>query len=32
MKLKSPSYLYRVLAQLEKDGKVKKEGKGYHPV
>jgi predicted Rossmann fold nucleotide-binding protein DprA/Smf involved in DNA uptake len=28
----SPNYLYRVLPQLEKDGKVKKQGKGYHPV
>jgi hypothetical protein len=25
------NYLYRVLPQLEKDGKVTKEGKGYHP-
>jgi Winged helix-turn-helix DNA-binding len=32
MRLKSPNYLYRVMPQLEKDGKVKKEGKGYHPV
>ena len=32
MKLKSPNYLYRVLPQLEKDGKAKKEGVGYHPV
>jgi hypothetical protein len=24
-------YLYRVLPQLEKDGKVKKRDKGYHP-
>lgn len=27
----SPNYLYRVLPQLEKDGKVKRQGKGYHP-
>jgi hypothetical protein len=27
----SPNYLYRVLPQLEKDGKVKKQGRGYHP-
>jgi hypothetical protein len=30
MKIK-PNYLYRVLPHLEKDGKVKKDGKGYHP-
>jgi hypothetical protein len=27
----APNYLYRVLPQLEKDGKVRKDGKGYHP-
>lgn len=27
----SPNYLYRVLPQLERDGKVKRDGKGYHP-
>lgn len=26
------NYLYRVLPQLEKDGKVTKQGKGYHSV
>jgi hypothetical protein len=26
------NYLYRVLPALEKDGKVNKQGKGYHPV
>jgi hypothetical protein len=26
------NYLYRVLPQLEKDGKVSKQGKGYHSV
>jgi hypothetical protein len=26
-----PNYLYRVLPGLEKDGKVKKKGKGWHP-
>jgi hypothetical protein len=26
------NYLYRVLPALEKDGKVSKQGKGYHPV
>ena len=30
MKIK-PNYLYRILPNLEKDGSVKKEGKGYHP-
>jgi len=25
------NYLYRVLPQLEKDGKIKKHDKGYHP-
>jgi predicted Rossmann fold nucleotide-binding protein DprA/Smf involved in DNA uptake len=31
MKIK-PNYLYRVLAELEKEGKVRKEGRAYHPV
>ena len=26
-----PNYLYRILPHLEKDGKVKKREKGYHP-
>ena len=26
-----PNYLYRVLPHLEKDGKVRKRDKGYHP-
>jgi predicted ArsR family transcriptional regulator len=30
MKIKA-NYLYRVLPQLEKDGKIKKQHKGYHP-
>jgi hypothetical protein len=30
MKIKG-NYLYRVLPQLEKDGKIKKGDKGYHP-
>jgi hypothetical protein len=30
MKLKAPNYLYRVLPDLEKEGRVKKRGKGYH--
>lgn len=29
MKLKAPNYLYRVLPDLEKEGRVKKNGKGY---
>jgi hypothetical protein len=31
MRLKAPNYLYRVLPDLEKDGRIKKRGKGYHP-
>jgi hypothetical protein len=27
----SPNYLYRVLPELAKDGKVKKNGKGWEP-
>jgi ribosomal protein S25 len=30
MKIK-PNYLYRILPQLEKEGKVAKRDKGYHP-
>ena len=30
MKIK-PNYLYRVLHELEKDGKVRKDGRAYHP-
>jgi len=26
-----PNYLYRVLPGLEKEGKIKREGKGWHP-
>ncbi|HEY5197867.1 MAG TPA: hypothetical protein VIJ51_12660 [Solirubrobacteraceae bacterium] len=26
------NYLYRVLPQLQRDGKVSKQGKGYHPI
>jgi hypothetical protein len=29
MKLKAPNYLYRVLPDLEKEGRIKKRGKGY---
>lgn len=27
----TPNYLYRVMPQLEKEGKVRKRGKGWHP-
>jgi DNA-binding MarR family transcriptional regulator len=30
MKMK-PNYLYRIVPSLEKDGKVTKRAKGYHP-
>jgi hypothetical protein len=30
MKIK-PNYLYRVLGDLEKEGRVKKDGRQYHP-
>ena len=26
-----PNYMYRVLADLQKDGKVRKDGRAYHP-
>jgi DNA-binding IscR family transcriptional regulator len=26
-----PNYLYRVLPELAKEGKIKKQGKGWHP-
>lgn len=26
-----PNYMYRVMGELEKDGKVRKQGRGYHP-
>lgn len=29
MKLKAPNYLYRILPDLEQEGRVKKKGKGY---
>jgi predicted HTH transcriptional regulator len=29
MKLNHPNYLYRVLPGLEKDGRIKRQGKGY---
>jgi hypothetical protein len=31
MRLKAPNYLYRVLPDLEKDGRIRKKGRGYHP-
>ena len=31
MKIK-PNYLYRVLGELEQEGKVRKDGRAYHPV
>jgi sugar-specific transcriptional regulator TrmB len=27
-----PNYVYRVMAELDKDGRVRKQGKGYYPV
>jgi hypothetical protein len=26
-----PNYLYRVMGELQKEGKVRKKGRGYHP-
>ena len=31
MKLNHPNYLYRVLPDLQKEGRIKRQGKGYHP-
>jgi hypothetical protein len=31
MRLNHPNYLYRVLPGLEKDGRIKRRGRGYHP-
>jgi hypothetical protein len=31
MKLNHPNYLYRVLPDLEKKGRIKRQGKGYFP-
>jgi hypothetical protein len=31
MKLNHPNYLYRVLPDLEKEGRIKRKGTGYHP-
>jgi hypothetical protein len=30
MKLNAPNYLYRVLPDLQKEGRIKRRGKGYH--
>ena len=30
MKLNHPNYLYRVLPDLQKDGRIKRDGRGYH--
>lgn len=27
----APNYMYRVMGELEKEGRVRKEGRGYHP-
>ena len=31
MKLNHPNYLYRVLPDLQKEGRIRRKGKGYHP-
>jgi|1185.fasta_scaffold340529_2 hypothetical protein len=31
MKLNHPNYLYRVLPDLQKEGRIKRKGQGYHP-
>src|SRR5262249_57493306 len=31
MRLNAPNYLYRVLPDLEKEGRIRKKGKGYFP-
>src|SRR3954453_23187491 len=31
MKLNAPNYLYRVLPDLQKEGRIKRRGSGYHP-
>ena len=27
----APNYMYRVMGELEKEGRVRKDGRGYHP-
>lgn len=31
MKLNHPNYLYRVLPDLQKEGRIRRKGRGYHP-
>jgi hypothetical protein len=31
MKLNHPNYLYRVLPDLQKEGRIKRKGRRYHP-
>ena len=31
MKLNAPNYLYRVLPDLQKEGRIRRKGKGYYP-
>jgi hypothetical protein len=31
MRLNHPNYLYRVLPDLQKEGRIKRKGRGYHP-
>src|SRR3954454_218497 len=31
MSLSHPNYLYRILPDLEKEGRIRREGTGYHP-
>jgi hypothetical protein len=31
MRLNAPNYLYRVLPDLQKEGRIRRKGKGYHP-
>jgi hypothetical protein len=31
MRLKAPNYLYRLMPDLERDGRVRRRGRGYHP-
>jgi hypothetical protein len=31
MNLNHPNYLYRILPDLEKDGRIRRKGTGYHP-
>ena len=31
MSLNHPNYLYRILPDLEKEGRIRREGTGYHP-